>query len=490
MVVQELVAKLGFQVDQPGIQKVDQGLEAFASKALKFVGAAYLAKKAFDGLVAGMQFAVTQAADIESIQAQFEVMLKSAEAAKYLVQEIQQFAAVTPFETKPLLENVKMMMNFGMSAEQSMKSVKMLGDVAGDSQERLNRLTLAFAQTFAANKLKGDDLRQYIEAGFNPLKVISQETGESYASLQKKMEKGLISPEMVSHAFEVATSAGGMFYQNMIKQSKTFNGLWSTAKDNIAIVAQKIGESLLPYAKELLIAFIGIGDKITESALGLVEFFRVAFTGFPEAISLADVFAGIIDKIVFAVEFMAIMVQQLIVDFQVLSSGIAIGLGVVVDMLMFIPKTLWAGFMLAAKGVLWIGELMAKVLPKGTIDIKGIRQMKAGADQVWDSTGLNDPFAWTNQAWGNSAEATGGAMAKFAKMAGALGEKGTAAPKIKATDEILAALRGKGDKPIVQNNIHNEVNVHGAEDPLKIAAESLFGKAFQYQFLAVQAASV
>lgn len=50
----------------------------------------------------------------------------------------------------------------------------------------------------------GQDLNQMINAGFNPLQVISEKTGKSIAVLKKEMEQGAISSEMVADAFAAA----------------------------------------------------------------------------------------------------------------------------------------------------------------------------------------------------------------------------------------------------------------------------------------------
>ena len=81
MVVQELIAKLGFDVDQGGMRKVDSGL----SSLIKQVGLLAAAWKAV-GLVID---SVKGAANLESMNAEFEVMLGNADAARYLVQQIQ-----------------------------------------------------------------------------------------------------------------------------------------------------------------------------------------------------------------------------------------------------------------------------------------------------------------------------------------------------------------------------------------------------------------
>jgi hypothetical protein len=97
----------------------------------------------------------------------------------------------------------------------------------------------------ASGRLQGQDLLQMINSGFNPLKVISEQTGESMADLKAKMEAGGISTQMVVDAFKSATSEGGQFHGMMDKQSKTTAGLFSSLKDNVSLAMTDIGKALI-----------------------------------------------------------------------------------------------------------------------------------------------------------------------------------------------------------------------------------------------------
>lgn len=205
------------------------------------------------------KFAVKSAADLERMTAQFEVMLGSADKAKAMIGDIQKLAASTPLETLGITQGVKTLLQFGIAGENAIDTVRMLGDVAGGDQERLNSLTYAYGQTVSAGKLMGQDLLQYINVGFNPLKIMGDnldkfglKAGTTQSDLRDMMSKGKISADMVTKAFQIATSQGGMFYQNMDKQSKTLGGLYSTMVDNIQMSLVKAIEPLLPLMKEFV----------------------------------------------------------------------------------------------------------------------------------------------------------------------------------------------------------------------------------------------
>lgn len=195
-------------------------------------------------------------ADMEQTKVSFETMLGSQSKANALISEITEMANATPFEKGPLLESAKLLLNFGMAGNKIMPTLKMLGDVSGGNEQRFQQLSLAFAQMSSAGKLTGQDLLQMINAGFNPLQEISDKTGRSMAELKEQMEKGGISSEMVTAAFQSATSEGGKFFQMLEKQSKTAAGLWSTLVGNIKEELTKLGlagtEWLKPYLESAI----------------------------------------------------------------------------------------------------------------------------------------------------------------------------------------------------------------------------------------------
>jgi len=206
--------------------------------------------------------AIKAAMDMETAQVSFEVMLGSAEKARSMLAEMQQFASKTPFEFQGLADSAKTLLQFGISGDQIMPTLKMLGDVAMGDSNKLAGLSIVFGQIQSTGRLMGQDLLQLINQGFNPLQVISKQTGESMASLKVKMEKGAISAEMVTGAFKSATSQGGLFYKGMEKLGQTSAGLLSTMKDDATTLARSFGELLLPAVKDILSGLSGFFQQL------------------------------------------------------------------------------------------------------------------------------------------------------------------------------------------------------------------------------------
>ena len=188
----------------------------------------------------------------------FEVLLGSGEKASKMLAEITEMGAKTPFEKMDLQNAAQTMLNFGVAEEKVLGYMQQLGDIAAGDKQKFQSLALVFGQVASAGKLSGQDLLQFINAGFNPLKELQAMTGKSYADLQDAMSKGQISADMVAAAMKRATSEGGKFYQMMDKMSATTGGRISTVIDSIKERTAKMFEYIAP----LIARFLELVDAI------------------------------------------------------------------------------------------------------------------------------------------------------------------------------------------------------------------------------------
>lgn len=310
MTVFELEASLGLDSKSfiDGLRKAENAAGGFAQTSERSLAAgtvalgnllSQMASKAGDWLIRLGKTGFNYNAQMEEYTTNFQVMLGSQEAAVSKVEELRTMAAKTPFGMDDLASNTQTLLSFGIEAEQVTDILSMLGDVSlGDSQ-KMSSLTLAFAQMSSSGKLLGQDLNQMINAGFNPLQIISEKTGASIGDLKAKMagEKGSrefqrllknaqkevrrfgddasesarllaqigtegeISADLVTWAFEQATNEGGRFYNGMEEASKTLSGQWNTLKDNLL---QMVGSVFEPASNFL-------SSKLLPDAIKFVE---------------------------------------------------------------------------------------------------------------------------------------------------------------------------------------------------------------------------
>lgn len=184
--------------------------------------------------------------EIDSVSKSFEALLKSESKAKEMIGGLKELSIKSGLNTYGTAQTL---LGFNVDAEKVLPTLKSIGDITMGNNEKFSSMTLAFAQMSAAGRLMGQDLNQMINAGFNPLQVISEKTGKSIAVLKKEMEQGAISSEMVADAFATATSEGGRFYNMLEKQNTGIRG--ERNKQN-AVIKEKLNE--IGEANEELIA--------------------------------------------------------------------------------------------------------------------------------------------------------------------------------------------------------------------------------------------
>ena len=187
---------------------------------------------------------LTSGLKAQARKASFEVMAGK-QAGGSLNNQLTKYAQDSIYGNE-VYANAQTMLAFGASDKDIMADTKMLGDVAMGNAERLKSLTLAFSQVRAGAKLTGQDLLQFVNAGFNPLQQIAEKTGASMASLRKKMSDGEISFDMVKQAFVDATSEGGKFFGMTNKIAQTDFGKWEAFKGQVDGLIMKIGGGLAP----------------------------------------------------------------------------------------------------------------------------------------------------------------------------------------------------------------------------------------------------
>jgi tape measure domain-containing protein len=231
----------------------------------------------------------------EQAEVAFTVMTGSATKAKQVLSDLKTFANTTPLEFKDLRDGTQTLVQFGIKADDAVAIIKRLGDVSGGNAQRMQSLSIAFGQMSAAGKLSGQDLLQFINAGFNPLLEISEATGESMESLKKRMEKGAISSDMVAQSFKRATSEGGQFYQMLQKQGQTLAGAQSTLNDAIDTSLGKLMESFSGPIKASMQIATNILNMISDLP-GPVRAATATFIGLATAIGAVTTAASLMGK--------------------------------------------------------------------------------------------------------------------------------------------------------------------------------------------------
>jgi len=122
----QALKQAGVQVDvvEGKAAKSKRTLESMSSTFLK-VGSVWTG-----AVIAGAGYMAKVASETEQLNLSFEVLLKSGDAAKKMMKDLQQFANVTPFGLTEIASATKALLAFGVAAKDVPRYLKTAGDAA------------------------------------------------------------------------------------------------------------------------------------------------------------------------------------------------------------------------------------------------------------------------------------------------------------------------------------------------------------------------
>lgn len=173
----------------------------------------------------------------EQQQVALEGILGSASAATKAIGQLKQMALQSPKQFKDLVGDAKQLSAYGIEAQKLLPTVKQLADISVGLGVDMSRLVLAYGQVKSASVLRGQELRQFTEAGVPMVEKLAEKftdlngrlvtTGEVFDLISKRQ----VSFEMVAEVLRDMTAEGGKFYNMQENVSETLYGQVQKIKD-------------------------------------------------------------------------------------------------------------------------------------------------------------------------------------------------------------------------------------------------------------------
>ena len=198
------------------------------------------------------RFVFVKTAELETQRKSLEVLTGSIEKTNSIIQELQEFGAVTPFTSSELIEQTKRLKAFGFETEELVDTTKRLSEVAGATGADLTGIATAFGQIRAKGKLQQEENLQLLERGVDITTELKRITGLQGDAFEKAQRQGKIGADLVNQALINLTNEGGAFFEGASAQADTLNGLLSTLQDSIETVARTVGTELEDEIKSVL----------------------------------------------------------------------------------------------------------------------------------------------------------------------------------------------------------------------------------------------
>ena len=214
--------------------------------------------------------------NIRQVTAEFELqqvalgaIIRDTEKAADLFKKIKAAAVQSPFEIKDLVSYTKQLAAYQIESDKLFDTMMKLADVSAGLGVDMGRLILAYGQVRAASVLRGQELRQFTEAGiplveklaekFSELRGEAVSTGEVFQLISERA----VSFEMVAEIFDDMTEAGGMFYKMQEKQALTLAGQWANLKDSVSIMYDEMGRT--GPVHDAMVSLINVAKSVTSN---------------------------------------------------------------------------------------------------------------------------------------------------------------------------------------------------------------------------------
>ena len=244
--------------------------------------------------------------NIRAVTAEFEMqrvalggIIQDSDKASELFRQIKAAAIKSPFEIKDLVSYTKQLSAYRIETDQLFETTQRLADVSSGLGVDMGRIILAYGQVRAASVLRGQELRQFTEAGIPLVELLAEKFSQlsgrmvNTAEVFDLISKRAVSFKMIKEIFEDMTNAGGMFYKMQEKQAETLQGKWMNLKDSVSIMYDEIGntkdihtamEWMLSFTTALMNNWRTVG-KVLGGVIASMTAYKIAVTNTTIAIN-------------------------------------------------------------------------------------------------------------------------------------------------------------------------------------------------------------
>lgn len=201
---------------------------------------------------------------------------------------IKDLAVVSLFQFKELASYTKQLSAYSIPYEELYDTTKRLADISAGVGVDMGRIILAYGQVRSAAFLRGQELRQFTEAGiplvdelakrFTKLTGVVTSAGDVFDKISRKE----VSFGMVKDVLWDLTNEGGKFYNMQEALAESLAGKWSNLQDAWDVMMADIAESnsgVLSDSLELLTDLMNHWEAVAAilgSLVGAYGFYKTA----------------------------------------------------------------------------------------------------------------------------------------------------------------------------------------------------------------------
>lgn len=214
--------------------------------------------------------------------------------AETIFNRIKDLAVVSPFQFKELASYTKQLSAYSIPYEELYDTTKRLADISAGVGVDMGRIILAYGQVRSAAFLRGQELRQFTEAGI-PLVdelakrfTILENKVVSAGDVFDKISRKEVSFGMVKDVLWDLANEGGKFYNMQEALAESLAGKWSNLQDAWDVMMADIAESnsgVLSDSLELLTDLMNHWEAVA-NILGMLT---IVYGSYKTAVILTNV---------------------------------------------------------------------------------------------------------------------------------------------------------------------------------------------------------
>ena len=216
---------------------LEQGMGGVNTSAIKTAASitalVYSFTKLTGAVISSTKAMIKDFSDFEQMETAMGSLLGSAQKGKQLFEELRTFSNETTFGVDTLANASSQLLALGVQVDDLKDKLRAMGDVAGGSTEKFNRLVEIYTKIQATGTATMRELNQ-----------LSAISGVSWVQVMKDMGvQGKITAEDVSKAFEKLTEEGGRFHGRMEAIIDTIEGKEGFIRDTFKEISVLFAEN-------------------------------------------------------------------------------------------------------------------------------------------------------------------------------------------------------------------------------------------------------
>mgnify|MGYP000830539462 FL=1 len=188
--------------------------------------------------------------EFEQQELALSAMLNDAGKAHEIFGSIKNLAVVSPFGVRELNDYTKQLKAFSIPYNELYETTKRLADISAGVGVDMGRIILAYGQVRSAAFLRGQELRQFTEAGIPMVEALADKFSKlenrviSAGEVIDMISKKKVSFEDVKDVLWGMTDDGGKFHNMQEVLSESLSAKWKNLGDAIDIMMADIAESM------------------------------------------------------------------------------------------------------------------------------------------------------------------------------------------------------------------------------------------------------